>query len=386
MSSVNNKLKIPPSVKVGFQNRTDTYSGKLAFVVSVDKNGKSGGGKSWENWRDEKIDPVTYTNEPTSGFVLNRDVGGTQRSYSWNARREKVRVYDPRGYEFEINVENLLFVLQECSSIKGKGLEGEFVYAWSGSQIILLPVSSQEYKNSTDFCNLQEQKVLAKDIIAGHTYLTKDQKEVMYLGKHPWGERKYKSKKVEKLNTSYYRNYYERVWWYETKYENKHIFVVLNSKNTDRNAYFVVSGFTKIAKKVNDQISSQYAEEYDKLQKTGYTSKPSKIVIDDKPLDKINFGSNNNRYGYYNGIRGIGLVKDNCVYIGHVRAYLYQNSSYTIDCRTQLSIRDGVVFEEYVSEQNKHLYKDNMSKEEVINTVRKVFIECENGSRYQVEG
>ena len=148
---MNEKLKIPPMIKVGFQNRDDTYSGKLAFIVSVDKNKKSGGGKSWENWRDKKIDPIDYQNEPISGFVLNKDVGGSQRSYSWNARREKVRVYDPRGYEIEINIENLLFVLQECSSIKGKGLEGEFVYAWSGSQLVLLPVSLTDKLNNEKY-------------------------------------------------------------------------------------------------------------------------------------------------------------------------------------------------------------------------------------------
>jgi hypothetical protein len=37
--------------------------------------------------------------------------------------------YMTRGFEFEISIPNLLYILQECTSTKGKGLDGEFVYA-----------------------------------------------------------------------------------------------------------------------------------------------------------------------------------------------------------------------------------------------------------------
>jgi hypothetical protein len=39
----------------------------------------------------------------------------------------------PRGFEFEISIPNLLYILQECNSTKG--LDGEFVYAWDGKGI-----------------------------------------------------------------------------------------------------------------------------------------------------------------------------------------------------------------------------------------------------------
>jgi hypothetical protein len=41
---------------------------------------------------------------------------------------QHIVVYDPRGFEFEISIPNLLYILQECTSTKGKGLDGEFVY------------------------------------------------------------------------------------------------------------------------------------------------------------------------------------------------------------------------------------------------------------------
>jgi hypothetical protein len=35
-----NNLFIPKKIKVGFQNRTDTYTGKLGYVIHQDENGK----------------------------------------------------------------------------------------------------------------------------------------------------------------------------------------------------------------------------------------------------------------------------------------------------------------------------------------------------------
>ena len=117
---------IPKKIKVGFQTRNDTYTKKLAYVIYYDQKNKLRKEKSWEGWRDEKIEPEDYDNEPTTGFVLNKKVGGYQ--YHYDMRQTYVRVFDPRGFEFEITIPNLLYILENTSSIKGKGLEGEFVY------------------------------------------------------------------------------------------------------------------------------------------------------------------------------------------------------------------------------------------------------------------
>lgn len=127
-----NKMQIPKTIHIGLQNRKDTYTGKLAYVIYTDGKGVKRKETSWQSWRDKKIDPIDYDNEPMSGFVLNKKVGGN--NYSWNPRNTYVRVFDPRGFEFEISIPNLLFILQECSAIKGKGLEGDFVYAWDAAQ------------------------------------------------------------------------------------------------------------------------------------------------------------------------------------------------------------------------------------------------------------
>lgn len=179
---MNNQLFIPNKIKVGYQERSGTYTGKLAYVIYYDSKNKLRKEASWQGWRDKKIQDNDFDNVPTEGFVLNKKVGGYKSD--WNHRATYARVYDPRGFEFEISVENLLYILQETDCTKGKGLLGEFVYSWSGTDLILLPVGSCEYSKCKVYTDLQGKKVSAKDLIQGAVYETKKQEKLIYLGRY----------------------------------------------------------------------------------------------------------------------------------------------------------------------------------------------------------
>ena len=176
---------IPKTINVGYQNRSDTYTGKLAYVIYYDEKGKLRKEASWNSWRDEKIPNEEFENIPTSGFVLNRRAGGVEESWGWNARKTYCRIYDPRNFEFEITIENLLYILENANSIKGKGLEGEFVYGWDGKDLVLMPVESPDYKEISAYNKIvhNNESIKAKDLIVGATYLTKDNQERIYMGK-----------------------------------------------------------------------------------------------------------------------------------------------------------------------------------------------------------
>lgn len=247
-------MYIPKTITVGYQKRTDTYTGQLAYIIYTDDKGVLRKETSWEHWRDKKISRDDFNNEPTSGFVLNRGVGGARMSYGWNTRNEYVRVYDPRNFEFEISVSNLLFILQECSSIKGKGLDGEFVYAWSGKELVLLPVDCQEYKECQKHSSRQAIKLDKKDIKPGYSYIMKDGAEVLYLGHFLYN------------NPGYYKEFHCS--------GKKHVFINLD-KNKHTN-YIAESGFSKIAECTSESELSQYPEEYEKFHKSdnaGYINK-----------------------------------------------------------------------------------------------------------------
>lgn len=174
---------IPKKINVGFQNRNGTYTGKLAYIIYFDAKGKLRKEASWNSWKDSKIPSVIHDNEPTSGFVLNKKAGGY--STGWNHRQTYVRVYDPRGFEFEISIPNLLYILENATSTKGKGLEGEFVYGWDGKDLLLMPVDSPDYKELTSFNEKlhNTEQLKGKDLVIGGTYLTDGNSEVIYMGR-----------------------------------------------------------------------------------------------------------------------------------------------------------------------------------------------------------
>lgn len=180
-----NSIFIPKKINVGYQNRSDTYTGKLAYVIYYDEKGKLRKEASWNSWRDEKIPNEEFDNVPTSGFVLNKKAGGVEESWGWDARKTYCRVYDPRNFEFEITIENLLYILENANSVRGKGLEGEFVYGWDGKDLVLMPVESPDYKAISEYSNIMHnnESIKAKDLIIGATYLTKDNEEWIYMGK-----------------------------------------------------------------------------------------------------------------------------------------------------------------------------------------------------------
>lgn len=178
------KLFIPEKLNVGYQNRQGTYTGKLAYVIYFDESGKLRKEASWNSWRDSKIDNDIFENVPTEGFVFNKSGGGNP---SWSDRKAFCRVYDPRGFEFEIGMDNLMYILECCDIMKGKGVIGELVYAWEGTELVLMPVESEAYKESKRYTDvlINKEQIKAKDLKVGYTYIDKDENKYIYLGKFP---------------------------------------------------------------------------------------------------------------------------------------------------------------------------------------------------------
>jgi hypothetical protein len=178
------QLFIPNKIKVGYQKRKGTYTEKLAYVIYYDAKGKLRKEKSWESWRHKDIEPEEFDNEPHGGFILNKDVQRCNWS-NFGSNRSYVRIYDDRGIEFEITPENLLGILTDTDCIK-RQLDCEFVYAWQGTELLILPTHTQEYKEAIQYTALQGKNISARDLQPGCSYTTKKQEEYIYLGRYPW--------------------------------------------------------------------------------------------------------------------------------------------------------------------------------------------------------
>lgn len=177
-------LFIPAKIRVGFQNREDTYTGRLAYVIYYDAKGVLRKEKSWKQWRDDKIDPEEFDNTPQDGFFLNKDI----ERYNWShfgSNRSYIRIYDSRGIEFEVTPENLIGILTETNCLK-RGLDGKFVYAWCGTELVLLPCSSQAYQDAIQYTARQGKKISARDLKPGCSYTTKVGDQVIYIGRFNW--------------------------------------------------------------------------------------------------------------------------------------------------------------------------------------------------------
>lgn len=177
-------LFIPSKIKVGFQKRSDTFTGKLAYVIYFDEKGKLRKETSWEGWRDQKIESVEFENKPNSGYLFNK---GVQRGgYDWGTGRSSIRVFDPRDFEFEITVDNLMGILMH-SDVSKRDIIEECVFAWEGKELVLLPINSEEYQKSVEYTQKQSEKLSTKELVKGYSYNQKKSEGVLiYVGHLEW--------------------------------------------------------------------------------------------------------------------------------------------------------------------------------------------------------
>lgn len=280
---------IPKRINVGYQNRSGTYTGKLAYIIYYDEKGVLRKERSWNGWRDEDIPNDEFDNEPTEGFVLNKKAG--DYSTGWDHRQAYCRVYDPRGFEFEITIENLLYILANANCYKGKGLEGEFVYGWSGKDLVLMPVKSPDYKQIAEFNKIvhNNECIKAKDLVLGATYLTKDDEQWIYMGRFETYGGGYEWKENGEIHKS--KNYrdvpIELIHHYGCRYPIKHKYInnfpygkmywfAIVNKDGYRYEWIKSVPKNKLITCIDDKCTEKYSEIYDRME-----SCPNFSQIDD---------------------------------------------------------------------------------------------------------
>jgi hypothetical protein len=173
----NNKLFIPEKLCIGRRETTPS----LVYVTYYDAKNVLRKKVSFDNWRDKKIPLLEPKNKPFKKLYIGNSVGGVKHSWSSNARQEYVRVTHPDGHTFELTLPNFLFLLTNSSSKEGV-IEGNFVFAWGGTELLVLPTSTPEYKDCLTFTQDQGKKISARELVKGYTYKTKKGDFYIYLG------------------------------------------------------------------------------------------------------------------------------------------------------------------------------------------------------------
>lgn len=276
---------IPKKIKVGFQERDSTYTKKLAYVIYYDLQNKLRKETSWQSWRDEKIEPKDFENIPTSGFVLNKKVGDYVSD--WNHRQAYVRVYDPRDFEFEITIENLLYILENANSIRGKGLEGEFIYGWDGKELVLIPTDSPDYKEIDKYNSILVNKefIKPKELKIGATYLDKNNNEMIYMGAFDYYDCAYQDNNTKEVFETYkewtkYRDE-NNINKYSSSYNFAHglkykkqrmVFAYSSNENGKYSFDFYSSISKKFIATIDENCVNNYLEIFEQLEVNSHIS------------------------------------------------------------------------------------------------------------------
>lgn len=249
-------LFIPKKLKIGFQTRSGTFTGKLAYVIYYDEKGKLRKEQSWEGWRDKSIEPIELDNTALTGFVLNK---GIQRhNYDhWGSGRSVIRVHHPEGFEFEISVDNLVGILMHSDVSKRDILE-KCVFAWSGTDLVLLPVNSEAYEQSVAYTNKQGAKVSAKSLVLGRRYSLKKSASILtYIGYYECFEFDKVYGEPQRLSVSYpYRSFSPSTQLQHAR-GKKHVF--------HDGSRFVTPSMSALSGEVADDIADNFAELVDEF-------------------------------------------------------------------------------------------------------------------------
>ena len=318
-----NTLFIPKKIKVGFQTRQDTFTGKLAYVIYFDEKGVLRKETSWKSWCDPKIEAIEIENSPRAGYIFNK---GQQRYSHWGSGRSVIRVYDPRDFEFEISVDNLIGLLMH-SDVSKRDIMEECVFAWAGKELVLLPVNSEEYQKSVAYTKKQDQKVSSKELVKGYTYNQKKSEDaLMYLGYFEWFDWRTNQHNQKEFKSN----------------GKKHVFYSEKSKSFSTPA---VASFSSVN---SSEVSSNYSNIVDKF----YTTINSQPVVSVKvaPFTKLP------NYGYIQR-----KIEDNlfeAMYISHHSSNhgeLFRNIDYQI-YRTHFVFTGQSFTEETI--HNNHRYNN----------------------------
>jgi hypothetical protein len=178
-------IKIPEQVYVGFQGRRSQDEVPLGFMTPY--NDDEAGQRrraTVDNWargygNSKTFNSVILENKPMIGFKIGRAI---RRSGGWNGSGASyVRIEDPRGFELEITIENLVMCMSDNLLDDGE-IIAECVWGRDGNRNILLPTNSEPYKNSVVLRTKVAAVIPLKEVTVGDEVELITGEKGIYLG------------------------------------------------------------------------------------------------------------------------------------------------------------------------------------------------------------
>ena len=207
-ANIKETIFIPKTLKCGFKQRfvkNDSYvertvriddkwvkvedttepTYKMAVVSYYDEKGKFRHETSFNNWISKNVPTEEHENVPTKGFKIFKQANRFSNNRFSTYRNVILEVQDTRGWVFEITHNNLAWIIDNCSKIKGD-IEGEFVYGWDGKDRLLIPCSSETFKDNIAFSNIlnSQSYITPKNLQMWHVFQSRHGEKMMFVGRH----------------------------------------------------------------------------------------------------------------------------------------------------------------------------------------------------------
>ena len=330
-------ILIPKILHVGFKNADS----KLSYVTYEDDKGVMRQAQSFNNWvRGNK---VQFDNEPVTGVML--DSGSNSPGWGgWNKRLSIARIVDPRGFMFEIRMENLVYMLQ-TGGYDGRTGFPELIYSWDSGKIVLIPTASPEYQDALVSTEVQSKYLKVADIKVGATYLRKSGDEYTYLGKFP----------VMKYNRQEYSNTPDgerHVFASYRRYDGSYDFELL--RNLSGKFIQKISGSKGIIfdEAINDFFGSELYKQIDRSKDARVYLTHHDIVSSDRWLNYVKTNIGNTGFEYNEHDDRVIVFRHNGPNYYAARDNKHMSVDEFIDAyapyKTRVFFEDGTVFKDAV--------------------------------------
>ena len=355
---------------------------KIGFVSYYDEKGKFRHEISFNNWISKKVPTEEHENVPTKGFKIFKQANRFSYNRFASYRNVSFEIQDPRGWVFEITQDNLAWIIDNCSIIKGD-IEGEFVYGWDGKDRVLIPCSSETFKDNITFSNIltSQSYITPKNLQMWHVYKSKQGEKLMYVGRHDEYERDVWSKddyswygeEEDKKKKGYIKDS-EGKWRICKRKGNRYIFAKLRDDGTYRTAYlesfynpkekFIEDCFEEKNEEVRKAVvktlttDSNYYETYYKEEKKYYLTYDDVIVYVLNGMKHKNDTSITCRFKSDNSWVEVRGVKDESRHLQqmnnqykNIELYVEKAENGKFIFRKQVKINDRRYFNETISEK-----------------------------------
>lgn len=247
-------IKRPDEFYVGFKAQ-GVNEPHLAFLTPFDTTAAFKKRKDTvDNWadtyivvngrytKDTGIPAINVRNEPLLGFKISESV---KRTGGWNSGNVVWRIYDPRGFEWEIPSANLAQIITQTGISAGGVINGRCLIGRLGANNILIPEGTDLWDQMLTDMETRHKKAIAKvitDLHPGDAITLKDGSEGFYLGKRKMMLTVPDDLEAFKEHGSSSYTYYRKLGFHEE--ESKHEYHMVVSNLSDYNykeGYYPVS-------------------------------------------------------------------------------------------------------------------------------------------------